>query len=229
MKKFRSDKWYQDHDLTGKTFGRLTVIGLSDLKNDKNRSRLWICKCECGNTVVKDTIHLKNGHAKSCGCLKAEHEEYFKKNLAGQVTHNMSRERIFRIWSAMIKRCEDPNCKAYDNYGGRGISVCDEWKDLNKFKEWAINNGYQSNLSIDRIDTNGNYSPENCRWADAKTQGNNKRNNVIITYNGVTHTLSEWSSITGIKQGTIRNRLHSGWSVDDILNTPVITGRHCGR
>lgn len=215
--------------MTGQVFGRLTVLGLSDLKNSKNRSRLWVCVCTCGNKVVKDTTHLKNGHVKSCGCLQKEHMDEFKEKLAGRVTHGMSRERLFRIWDGMIKRCEDAASCSYKNYGGRGITVCEEWHSLESFIEWARNNGYSEDLSIDRIDNNAGYSPDNCRWANRIEQANNKRNNILITYNGETHTLPEWSTITGIKQATLRYRMGSGWDIYEVMNTPVKTGRHCGR
>lgn len=225
MKKYRSDKWYLDHDLTGKTFGRLTVLGLSDLKNTKNRSRLWVCVCTCGNIVIKDTKHLNNGHAKSCGCLQKEHMNEFKEKFAGRVTHGMSRERLFRIWSSMIKRCSDEKYVGYMDYGGRGITVCDEWKDLETFVGWANSHGYSDDLSIDRIDNNSGYCPDNCRWVDNYVQANNKRNNTLITYRNETHTLPEWSRITGIKQCTLRYRLKAGWQVNDIIERPVINQR----
>ena len=123
----------------------------------------------------------------------------------------------------MIQRCENENIERYDIYGGRGIEVCKEWKeDFLNFYNWAINNGYKDNLSIDRIDVNGNYEPNNCRWATAKEQARNMRTNVNLTYNGETHCISEWAEITGIKASTIRYRIKiAGWSVEKALTTPI--------
>ena len=120
----------------------------------------------------------------------------------------MSKTRLYEIWHSMKRRCLDKNLINYKNYGGRGIIVCVEWKDdFKNFYEWAIKNGYKENLSIDRIDVNGNYCPENCRWADSFTQANNKRTNVFIEYKGILHTVAEWSRILDIKRTTLEKRL----------------------
>ena len=130
-------------------------------------------------------------------------------------THNKSNERVYRIWKSMKKRCENPNYKWYANYGGRGIRVCDEWQKFEPFYEWATSNGYAENLTIDRIDVNGNYEPNNCRWVDMTTQSNNKRTNRNITFNNETHTMKEWSEILGIKYSTLESRLNKHkWSVE---------------
>lgn len=222
----RSIAWNEAHDLIGKRYGRLTVIGRAyDQKCKTKRSRMWLCRCDCGNEVVKPTHDLNRGHAKSCGCWRKEHMEEFTEKLAGRVTHGMSRERIFRIWSGMIKRCEDPSCKAYKNYGGRGIKVCDEWHSLDSFVDWAHKNGYAEDRSIDRIDNDSSYGPDNCRWADILTQANNKRNNVFITYNGETHTIPEWSRIIGISATTIRQRKRAGWSDEEAIGKPLYSHR----
>lgn len=126
------------------------------------------------------------------------------------------------IWDSMKKRCCNPNEPAYKNYGGRGIKVCNEWlNSFFAFREWATENGYSDDLSIDRIDVNGNYCPENCRWVDAKTQCNNRRNNHAITFMGETHTISEWSKITGIHQDVILYRIKAGWDVERALTEKV--------
>lgn len=122
----------------------------------------------------------------------------------------------------MKYRCNNPNCLAYKNYGGRGIRVCDEWNNsFLSFSEWAGTAGYKEGLSLDRIDVNGDYSPDNCRWATVKTQTNNQRNNHLLEFNGEIHTVSEWSEITGISRSTICCRLKCGWSIDDTLKKPV--------
>ncbi|MBE7084268.1 MAG: hypothetical protein E7373_06695 [Clostridiales bacterium] len=140
----------------------------------------------------------------------------------------MTDSRLYNIWSKLKSRCLNMSFKFYKNYGGRGIKVCDEWlNNPQSFYDWAIANGYNSNLTIDRIDFNGNYEPSNCRWVDMKTQSNNRRNNHIITLNGVSHTLSEWSSLTGIEQSTIRARLKRGWSEEKALNPIKLTNQYC--
>lgn len=132
--------------------------------------------------------------------------------------------RLYSVWTNMRKRCQSPKDKEYKHYGGRGITVCDEWnKYFITFAEWAIDNGYKDGLTIDRIDNNKGYYPENCRWVDRLTQGNNKRNNRKLTLNGITHNVSQWSRITGLKENCIRGRLNRGWSDEETLTTPAGT------
>lgn len=121
--------------------------------------------------------------------------------------HGMRYSRIYNIWRSMRQRCKNPNCKNYHNYGGRGISVCEDWNNFQNFYNWSLLNGYKENLTIDRIDVNGNYCPDNCRWVSYKVQENNRSNNRHIEIDGVTHTLGEWSDIAGVRIGTIYSRL----------------------
>lgn len=152
--------------------------------------------------------NLKRG-TRSCGCL---HRERVRK-------HGKRHTRLYSIWLNMHDRCCNINNKCYSDYGGRGITICDEWlNDFMSFHNWAMNNGYQENLTIDRIDVNGNYEPNNCRWADMKTQNRNKRNNKNYTINGETHCLKEWCEILNLNYGKVKDRLNkSNWSIDEAL------------
>jgi len=198
-------------DLTGQRFGRLTVLGIASY-NKETYTRKWSCLCDCGKTTEVDGRHLRNGHTQSCGCLGRE------KVLASITTHGKRHTRLYRTWFSMRQRCRNKNCKDYPRYGGRGITVCESWNnDFTVFETWALANGYTDNLSIDRIDVNGNYEPSNCRWADRKTQSNNTRRNIFITINEETHTVTQWEEIKGIKHGTIFARLYYGWKPEDAV------------
>lgn len=201
-------------DLTGNRYGRLTV-----LKENGKRGKniLWLCRCDCGHEINAVACNLKNGHTQSCGCLQKE------ARVKSHTTHHKSKSRLYRIWRHIKSRCFNENVPHYKYYGGRGISICEEWeKSFENFYEWAISNGYQEDLSIDRIDVNGNYEPSNCRWTNAKIQANNKTNNRIIEYNGECHTLSEWAHILGIGCLTISKRIDDyGWDVKRAFETPV--------
>lgn len=199
-------------DLTGQKFGRLTV--LNHIYVDKKPYSRWLCRCDCGNEVVRTRGDLTSGHSRSCGCLAKE--ELIKRN----TVHGFSGENLYETWKHMRQRCNDQNATHYNRYGGRGIKVCEEWNDYGKFREWALNNGYKENLTLDRIDVNGDYCPENCRWATWITQQNNRTSNHKITVNGETHTIAEWAKINGIHPGTIMSRIKYGWSEDDAVTQP---------
>lgn len=201
-------------DLSGQRFGRLTVI--QRVGTTKHGHPTWLCKCDCGKEHVVVGNDLKSGDTTSCGCYG--HEVRVK-----QLTiHGGKGTRLYRTWQSMKRRCCNPNAAFYKDYGGRGIKVCKEWlHDFEAFHNWAINNGYTDELTIDRIDENGDYCPGNCRWATQKQQANNKRNTVRLTWNGETKTLGEWSELVGIPKATIKNRIKLGWSIERALTTPT--------
>lgn len=201
----------QGADLTGQRFGKLLVIekvkfGYANYK--------WRCVCDCGNEHFVKTYHLLHGDVKSCGC------EHFK----ACVTHGMTETRLYHIWCTMKARCYRKTAQKYQRYGGRGIVMCEEWKnDFQSFYDWSMANGYQDNLSIDRIDNDGNYYPSNCRWADARTQANNTSSNIYFEYNGERKTLSQLAREHNIKPSIVSGRIKRGWDVKRAIETPRIT------
>lgn len=200
-------------DLRGRKFGRLTV--LERCPSDDHGTR-WLCRCDCGNMTTVRAHALKSGHTVSCGCYRLE------QCFSAVTTHSESSTKLHKVWRGMKWRCYDTHSAVYQYYGGRGIIVCDEWKqNYEKFRDWALENGYREGLSIDRINVDGPYSPENCRWADTYTQLNNTRRNHYLEFQGEVHSVSEWSRIVGISVGCLFSRLRRGWSVERILTEPV--------
>lgn len=195
-------------DLTGQTFGRLTVLKqcTTDNKNKNTvRSSRWVCKCSCGNVITTYSSYLKTGRVKSCGCMREERRHNLNRK------HGLSNSRPFHIWSGIIQRCCNPNNNSYKNYGARGIKICDEWKnDFMAFYNWSIDNGYNDELSIDRINNDGDYCPENCRWVDKIVQANNTRSNHYVTYRNKTQTLADWCRELEIDYKFLSGRLARG-------------------
>jgi hypothetical protein len=206
-------------DLTGKRFGRLVVIHRA--QSSRPTETKWECLCDCGNKTIVDSFKLRNGITKSCGCLAKELTSSRSKK------HGMFGTRLYRIWFNMKQRCSNPKHIAFKNYGGRGIEVCSEWLEFETFCKWAMSYGYCEDLSIDRIDNDKGYSPENCRWSTEKEQGQNKRNNRVIHINGESHTIAEWARYSGIKENTLRWRITNGVPIEELLKSHIRGGVSC--
>ncbi len=206
---------YPVTDRTGQRFGRLVVIGRADPPSDNRGNARWHCRCDCGNETEVLGYKLIAGDTASCGCLRRELVR------AAHTTHGQTGSRLYRIWGNMHSRCENPHSSHYDYYGGRGISVCEEWHDFVNFMQWAERTGYREGLTLDRIEANEGYNPVNCRWVTMREQNRNKRGNVNITYHGVTRCLSDWATTLGINVGTLQNRIRRGWDIERAFTTPV--------
>ena len=210
-------------DLTGKRFARLVVIERA-LENAPGNEVRWLCKCDCSNIVTVRRGDLIKEKVKSCGCLKSETS---RDNGKSSITHGMTKTRLYQEWAGMKARCYSPGNRNFKNYGARGIAVCPEWRDdFMAFYEWAIKAGYDDKAprgvyTLERKDNNGHYCPENCCWATAAEQSQNKRNTIRLTYRGKTLTVSEWAKKTGISAARIRKRISSGWSVQRALTEPI--------
>lgn len=201
----------------GNRYGRLIVI--SETSRGNCNQRRWLCKCDCGKESVVIEEQLLSGRTKSCGCLR------YERLRESNIKHGESGTELYHRWLNMRNRCNNPKCERYANYGGRGIKVCKEWDDFSNFKSWALSHGYHKELTIDRINVDGNYCPENCRWVDNTVQMNNTSRNHYLTYNGETHSLAEWARIVGIKYTVLRARINrSKWDVEKALFTPVERG-----
>lgn len=200
-------------DIAGVRFGRLRAIKPNGSQGNNTK---WLCICDCGNKVSVNISSLTMGRTRSCGCLRKENtSSMFKK-------HGFRSEKLYSVYCTMKQRCYNPNNQRFSCYGGRGISICDEWQaDYLAFRKWALDNGYEDGKSIDRINNDGNYEPSNCRWVNTITQANNKRNNPKIEYGGESHTIAEWARIKGLSYHTLYERINvHKWALDRAMETP---------
>ena len=205
-------------DLKGNRYSRLVVIARA--ANSKSNQVQWVCRCDCGSKVVVRAASLLNGHTMSCGCYCNE----IRAINTDQTTHGGTHTRLYKIWCGMKDRCRNPNSKIYKHYGGRGVSVCSEWKDFAAFRDWAMSNGYEDGLTIDRIDVNGNYEPSNCRWADKFVQMNNMTSNHYYVLDGKKLTMPQIERMLGFPRGLIAQRVQKlGIPLDEAIKYPP----HC--
>lgn len=196
-------------DRTGQRFGML-VVRKRVIIDDNKKSTYWECICDCGNVKIVDASHLVSGDTKSCGC--------FNRKLLSErrTTHGMTGTKIYYNWVSMLQRCTNPDKWSYKHYGGRGIAVCDDWYFFENFLA-DMGDSYKEGLTLDRIDNDSGYSPENCRWATMKEQANNRRNTIFVEYAGMKKTLVEWSIIINTQYKTMNWRYKRGWDSHDIL------------
>ena len=192
---------------------------------ERINGRLWKMRCSCGETFIAQPSDSK-GVCRKCAMIKLSEERTKHGESPKKGKQNAS--KLYSVWLNMRSRCYNPKNKKYKDYGGRGISICSDWDDFLNFKRWSLEKGFDESLTIDRIDNNGNYCPENCRWINQKEQMRNTRVNHLLTYNGVTKTMAEWSEITGIKYHTLKQRINKyGYSVERALTTPVLKHPEC--
>lgn len=209
-------------DMVGRVYGRLTV--LEEREPDPKMGARWLCECRCGNRSVVVGKSLRGGLTKSCGCLA---EELRSDNHSRYVKHGMHGTRIYGIWVGMVQRTTKPNNQHYPNYGGRGIKICDRWRTFEGFYA-DMGPTYRDDLTIDRIDNDGPYSPENCRWATYAEQNRNRRDNVRVEWRGRDLLVAEWADLIGLNGRTIGERIRKGWSVDRALTQGVSPERLAG-
>lgn len=206
-------------DLTGLKFSRLKVLSFDNKKPRTNKGYryFWLCKCDCGNIISVDADKLKSKHTQSCGCYCREKTTIMNK------THGLSDTRLYKIYHSMKKRCYNEKSNSYFRYGAVGITICDNWlESFENFYNWANSNGYNDKLSIDRINNNMGYCPDNCRWVSIKQQQNNKKNNLTITYNNKTQSLTDWCNELNLDYFTINQRIRKlKWDINKAFTQPV--------
>ena len=196
-------------DITGRKFGRLTAIGFSHIGPRPGYARMWWFQCECGVHVIRNVRHTPA----SCGCLR---REVSVERAAAKATHGMSQSRLYRTWINLNDRCYNPKNASYKSYGSRGIAVCEEWREnFEPFCDWALANGYQDNLQIDRGKNHLGYSPTNCRWVTCRVNQNNRRSNKTFPFQGKTRTVSEIARLIGVPPFLVASRLRKGYSIEE--------------
>lgn len=205
-------------NLIGQKFYRLTVV--QRMSDDKRGSSKWLCRCDCGEEKIILGYSLKNGNTKSCGCLRREGNN--KKH--GHST-TIGSSKTYHSWQRIVQRCMNPNVKNYKDYGGRGIKVCKRWLKFENFLQ-DMGEPPTQNHSIDRIKNDLGYCKSNCKWSTRKQQQRNRRNSRLITFNGKTQCIIEWSEKTGVLAITINARLKRGWSIEKALTTPVVKRKY---
>ncbi|RLI83493.1 MAG: hypothetical protein DRP01_09035 [Archaeoglobales archaeon] len=195
-------------NLAEEKFGRLTAI--ERVANNKWNKAVWLCRCDCGNETTTLANHLRNGSTKSCGCLQQE----------AHITHGLTGHKLYWVWDAMKRRCKNEAHRSYKNYGNRGISVCDEWRtDFQAFYDWAMASEYEEGLTIDRINNNGNYEPDNCQFITIAENNRNQRRTRNITHDGKTMCISEWARELNVPKATLWKKLNRGWTIARVMDS----------
>lgn len=205
-------------DFSGEKKNHLTAIQFVERCGDKT---LWLFKCDCGNEIVRNHRDVFSEHIKDCGCMRSQRNAQ-RATKHGCLNKKSNKTRLYNIWIGVKRRSTYHEKKTHhtEGYYDRGITICNEWLSFENFKNWALSNGYTDSLTIDRIDVNGNYCPENCRWVSFKVQANNRRSNKLVEYNGETHTVSEWADKIGMKRKILENRLRK-YTIEKAFNMPV--------
>nr|DAR05504.1 MAG TPA: PVL ORF-50-like family [Caudoviricetes sp.] len=213
--------WAKTRQITGR-YGRWTVIGFHG--RDARGKDFWDCRCDCGTVKAVRGDQLLRGESLSCGCLSREVAvEVARKTGKANVKHGGEKTRLYHIWRKMIERCYNPHHVHYHNYGGRGITICDEWRySFASFRDWAMAHGYTDTLTIDRIDSDKGYCPANCRWATPLEQARNRRGCLLIEGK----CLSEWAQYAEVSAGSIKKRLEKGWTIQEAVAVPRYGERH---
>lgn len=213
-------------DIAGQRFNRLVAVCYSHIKeyprsgrNTTLKQPYWVFQCDCGSKVTLSVSSVKAGGSMSCGCWRREASRINNTTHGQACSSTGDASRLYRIWAQMKRRCSLPTVKSYHRYGGRGIRVCDEWTNsFVTFEQWALANGYKSNLTLDRRDNDGHYEPDNCRWVTMVVQANNRKTSKLVVYHGETMTVAELARLEDINQATLRYRLSHGWSVEDAVS-----------
>ncbi len=205
----------------GDRFGYYTVI--AEAERSSGGRRRFSCKCDCGNIRTVTLSNLRSSPTRSCGCRARKLMKKLK------TKHGKRNTRIYEVWCSMKKRCLNPNKRSYRWYGAKGVSVCEEWMDFQPFYDWAMANGYQDDLTIERKDVKGNYEPTNCIFIPIRRQNDNKTNSRYVSYNGETKTIGEWAREFGLSYAALVGRINRGWPIEKALTMPQGEAAHGGR